>query len=367
MKIAYLIHSLWNAGGTEKVLTLKANYLADKFGYQVTVITSFQQSRSPFFPLSDRIKRYDIGVNIEGRRNLLSYARLLKSFLKDNPQDLVVSLSGNELLVLPFLKDGSKKIGELHFSFKDLFSWYGDGLLDRSRTFVRKKELLWSASRLDSYVVLTKAEYSGLRNHIRHLYQIYNPLSFWPDHPSDLKSKRFIAVGRLIGEKNYSAMIQIWAKVIEKYPEWTLHIFGEGPFRSRLEKQIVDNNLQKSVLLRGHSSDIQGEMVNSSCILMTSTTEAFPMVLLEASACGLPVITYNCSPGISEIVADGVSGSVVPIGEIDAMTDKCLELIENPDKRKSFGEAARKRASAFGIDNVMSEWDSLFKHVLKTT
>ena len=131
MRIAYLIQSLYNAGGTEKVLSLKANYLAGVRGDEITIITSAQSGRPVFFPLDERIHVHDMGIDIEGRRSLPSYKNALSAWLEKNPQDIVISLTGNEILILPLLNDGSKKIGELHFAYKDLFAWYGDRIHDR--------------------------------------------------------------------------------------------------------------------------------------------------------------------------------------------------------------------------------------------
>ena len=360
MKIAYLIHSLYNAGGTEKVLSLKADYLAKVCGEEVTIITAAQAGRPVFFPLDESIRIYDLGIDIEGRRALPAYKKALSAWLKENPQDIVISLTGNEILILPYLKDGSRKIGELHFSYKDLFAWYGDRIHDRIIRYFRKKEILWSASHLDAFVVLTKAEEAGLSRELKNIRQIYNPLSFPVPEKAGLENKRFIAVGRLSREKNYGDMIMVWKEVCSQYAEWTLNIFGDGPCRGQLQNLIEAEGLSGNVFLRGRTSEVEKEMRESSGILLSSDTEAFPMALLEAAACGLPIVTYDCSPGIREIVEDGGNGFIIAKGDKKVMTEKCLRLISDSALRKELGARSQTIAESFSIDSVMRRWINLF-------
>ena len=360
MKITYLIHSLYKAGGTEKVLTLKANYLADVCGEQVSVITANQAGRAIFFPLSESIYVYDLGVNIEGRRRLSEYKEALVDWLEKNPQDIVISLTGNEILILPFLRDGSKKIGELHFAYKDLFAWYGDSIFRKIKRSFRRQEILWSASRLDAFVVLTKAEEAGLSCKLKNIRQIYNPLPFPLEEKALLENKRFIAVGRLSREKNYGDMIMAWKDVCSRFPDWSLHIFGDGPFKGQLQQLIESEGLSGNVFLRGRTSEVEKEMKDSSGILLSSDTEAFPMALLEAAACGLPIVTYDCSPGIREIVKDGGNGFIVPKGDKKAMAERCLKLISDCALRIEMGARSQAIAESFSIDYVMRQWIDLF-------
>lgn len=360
MRIAYLTHSLCNAGGTEKVITLKANYLADVCGEDVSILTAAQSGKPVFFPLSERIRTIDLGVDIEGRRNLPAYRKVLADWLAENPQDIVISLSGNEILILPFLKDGSRKIAELHFAYKDLFAWYGDRLDKRIIRYFRKKEMLWSASRLDAFVVLTKAEKTNLQKSLKNIHQIYNPLSFNNPHKADLTSKRFITVGRLSKEKNYDDSISAWAWVRDRHPDWQLHIFGDGPRRKHLQRIIEKEDLSEHVFLRGRSTNIEKEMIDSSGIMLSSDTEAFPMVLLEAAACGLPIVTYDCSPGIREIVEDRRNGFIVPAGNCRELAEKAIELIEDETMRKRMGTRSAAISEPFHLEAVMEQWVSLF-------
>lgn len=364
MRIAYLIHSLFNAGGTEKVLTLKANYLADVCGEDVSILTAKQSDKPVFFPLSPRIRTVDLGIDIEGRRNLLAYKKVLSEWLTGNPQDIVISLSGNEILILPFLNDGSRKIAELHFAYKDLFAWYGDRLDKQIIRYFRKKEMLWSASRLDAFVVLTKAERTNLQGSLKNIHQIYNPLSFNNPLKADLTSKRFIAVGRLSKEKNYDDSISAWTWIRDRHPDWQLHIYGDGPRRKHLLRMIEKEGLSKHVFLRGRSANIEKEMIDSSGIILSSDTEAFPMVLLEAAACGLPIVTYDCSPGIREIVEDGGNGFIVPAGNNKELAVKAIGIIEDETMRKRMGARSAAISEPFNLDAVMEQWVALFHQLI---
>ena len=346
------------------MLTLKANYLADVCMEQVCILTAAQLGRPVTFPLSNHIHIHDLGISIEGRRRLPEYKRAVSEWLEKNPQDIVISLGGNEMLILPFLKDGSKKIGELHFSYNDLFAWYGDHFNSRIRRYFRKQEVLWSAAHLDAFVVLTQAEKNNLRSKSKNLRQIYNPLSIHPSEKSDLTSQRFIAVGRLSKEKKYPDMILAWKDVIRRFPNWSLHIFGEGPCRKSLQDIIESEGLTHHVFLRGQTTEVAQEMNDSSAILLSSDTEAFPMVLLEAAACGLPIVTYDCSPGIREIVEDRGNGFIVPAGDRGELARKSMELIQDAELRRQMGSRSYEISKRFGIDVIMQQWSSLFTELI---
>ena len=358
MRIAYCIHSLHNAGGMERVLTLKANALAQLPGYEVHIIAAALHGRKPCFAPGPAVRIHDLACNehLCPRR----YARALEALLMELKPDITVSLSGTELRFLPSFRDGSVKMAEFHFSHDKFLLKYGNTPYARFRTRRMEK----AAARLDRFVVLTREDRKDWEHVLGNVEQIYNPLTFSSEQKAPLEARRCIAVGRLEAQKNFSDLIRAWRIVAERFPDWTLEIFGDGAQRKSLEKAVRSSGLEGKVLLRGRSADIRSEMLGASCLAMSSRFEGFPMVLLEAAACGLPMVSYACPAGPSEIIRDGVNGYLAPAGNVPALADGLMAVMEDLPRRKAMGRSAAESAEPFAMEEIIRQWDQLFKEVL---
>lgn len=221
------------------------------------------------------------------------------------------------------------------------------------------------ARKLDKFVVLTKADKADWSKILDNVISIYNPLTFKSEKTAALENRRCIAVGRLESQKNFRDAVTAWKKVAERYPDWTLDIFGNGSLKKRLEKQIRDNGLEGKVRLMGSSSDIRSEMLASSCLVMSSAYEGFPMVLLEAIETGLPMVSYDCPKGPAEIIVNDENGYLVKPGDTDGLAEGICKVIGDSDRRTRFGKKAKEKAGEFGIDIIMEQWKALFETILK--
>lgn len=362
MRIAYCIHSLHNSGGMERVLTLKANALAALPGYEVHLIAAALHGRKPCFEPSPAVRVHDLDCNehLHPRR----FAHRLEALLCELKPDVTVSLSGTELRYLPGFRDGSAKIAEFHFSHDKFFLKYGSTPLGAAYARYRTRKLEKAASRLDRFVVLTREDRKDWEKVLGNVAQIYNPLTFTSPVKAQLEERRCIAVGRLEAQKNFSDLIKAWRIVAVRFPDWVLDIFGDGAQHERLQKEISAAGLEGKVHLRGRSSDIRGEMLRASCLAMSSRFEGFPMVLLEAAATGLPMVSYACPMGPSEIIRDGENGFLAPAGDVEALARGLMAVMEDPARRRSLGAAAAATADAFSMDRIIPQWDRLF-HSLK--
>lgn len=363
MKIAYCIKSLYNSGGMERVLTVKANYLADVLGYDITVITSHQHGRPVRFPLSEKIRTIDIDL-VVNRFTVKRFAHKLNAVLHEIRPDITISLCGGDVHALKYCDDGSAKIGEFHFSKEKYSKKFDFNLFGMAYSFIRMRRLENSIRQLDEFVTLTKADQKNWKPVFPKVRQIYNPNTIVCDKLSDLKAKRCIAVGRLEPQKNFIALIKAWRIVAMKHPDWTLSIFGEGAERRLLERLICRTGLKGKVILEGSRGNIAEELLNSSFIAMTSRYEGFLMALLEAAFVGLPMVSYDCPQGPAEIIRDGENGFLLPFGDYKGVADRICRLIEDPKLRESMGKAAKLTSERFEIGAIMSQWDSLFKSVV---
>ncbi len=373
MKIVYCILGTFNSGGMERVLANKANYLS-KLGHQITIITTDQLGRKPYFQLNEQIDQIDLHINYTENNNqglmtkILDFPRKqrkhkasLEKVLQKIKPDITISLFDHDAAIISKIKDGSKKIAEIHFSrFKRI--QYGRGglwnLVDRWRS----KQDLKTIKLFDRFVVLTEEDknYWGALNNI---LVIPNANSFTPNSLAELNIKQVIAVGRYDFQKHFDSLIRIWERVDKQNPDWKLNIFGSGPLESELQQQINDAQLQHSVSLERPVKNIEKEYLNSSIIALTSRYEGLPMALLEAQACGLPMVAYACKCGPKDIITDGENGFLIPEEHETLFTKRLLELMNSENRRREMGRKAFENSTNYSEDCVMQKWINLFNEL----
>lgn len=376
MKIIYLISGMFKSGGIERVITNKANYFVEQ-GNTVIIVTTDQSGRDYFFPLDKRVQRKDLGLNydrFDGMSTLRRYwetyklkkkhQRLLTDLLLEERADIVVSVWRQEVTFLPSIKDGSRKILELHSSkLTPILMYPPEAKARRLFGFMRIKIQERIASTFDRLVILTEEELP-LWSNLKSVEVIPNGLSFsTPDKPN-LDAHRLIAVGRMEYQKNFPELLQIWATVAPSFPEWTLHIYGNGWMMPQLKAQADDLGISGRVSFEGATLDVQSAYLSSSVFLMTSHYEGLPMVLLEAQAAGLPAVCYACPSGTKDIIRDGENGFLVPSYNRELFADRLKELMTNEDLRKSMGRKAKELSQRFSENSVMERWKDLFDRLL---
>lgn len=374
MKIVYCIAGTYRGGGMERVLALKANWLA-KHGYDVSIVTTDQCGRDPFFDMDSHIALYDLGIGYEDNNGgsfidkLIHYPQKkkehrdkLSQLLNKIKPDICVSMFCGEASFLPDLKDGSKKVAEVHFSRFKRLQYGRKGLFG-----VADKLLTWSdgriAARFDRFVVLTEEDRPNWGN--SHKVQVIgNPLTFSPDIKSTLDEHIALSIGRFTHQKAFDRLIAVWQLVALKKPDWELHIVGDGELKSDLERQIEKAGLDKTVKLIPPTKDIASLYAGASMYLMTSRYEGLPMVLIEAQSYGLPIISMACKCGPKDVVTNGINGFLIEEGDVTAMAEQICSLIEDANLRKKMGTEAKKASCRFEMDSVMSEWDKLFNDIV---
>lgn len=379
LKLVYLTPALYMAGGVERVLTLKANYFAEHFGYDVTIILTEGKGKSPFYPLSERIKVVNLDIGFEQLWNC-SFLKKIFVYLKKQRQykkaltaelmklcpDITVSLLRREINFLIGIKDGSKKIGELHVNRLNYRNFEANDTNFIKQLFAK----LWMSSlvkqlkRLDRFVVLTEEDMLAWPE-LQNVSVIPDPLSFVPTAQSSLSVKRVIAVGRYVYQKGFDLLLQAWAKIERQCPDWMLVVYGDGdraPYEQMMRNLGIDTS---RCLLNGPTTDIQREYVNSSLFVFTSRFEGFGMVLVEAMACGLPVVSFACPCGPKDIVRDGEDGFLVENGNIDELVQQLMKLMVDHRLRTAFARHAQQNAQRFNIEQTALRWKSVFESCTK--
>jgi glycosyltransferase involved in cell wall biosynthesis len=174
------------------------------------------------------------------------------------------------------------------------------------------------------------------------------------------REKVIISAGRLSSVKQFEKLIEIFNEISADHPDWKLKIFGDGSQRKKLEDKIASYSLQDRVLLPGNTNNIYDEMQKASIFALTSKTEGFSMVLLEAMINGLPVISYDSPNGPRNIIKDNEDGHLVPLNDKQKFKKRLRHLIENRDLRRKMSERGRENVLRFKVNEVMKIWDKLF-------
>jgi glycosyltransferase involved in cell wall biosynthesis len=376
MKIIYCTHSTCNPGGMERVLLNKVTYLSQLPGWEVSVVTTDQHQRPPFYPFPEKVRMTDLGINYSednekgAWKKITGYLRKRKEhkrkltalLLKEKP-DIVVSLYPSESSFIPDIKDGSKKVLELHYCKFFRLQYGRKGLLgwiDKLRT--RQDEQI--VRRFDKFVVLTNED-RGYWGNLPNIEVIPNAAMHVSDTYSDVMNKRVIAVGRLDYQKGFDRLIQAWQLVQHtgKFTDWKLDIFGQGEWREMLQQMIDKAELQNTVCLNRPTKQIGEEYVKSDMLVMSSNYEGFPMVMIEAMACGLPVVSFDYKCGPKDIIQTGINGLLVPNGDIQALADAMMKVMEDEAYRKMLSLNARKVVDTYSEQAVMSQWIRLFTSI----
>lgn len=373
MKIVYCLHGTYNSGGMERIVIDKANWLAQN-GVEVIIVTTEQNGRADFFALYPSVKRIDLdilyshtnGLNVLAKffartcRLKQHRERLAQVICKENP-DIVISTFGNEVGFVPKIKHRAKRIVEIHFS-----RWYRlqlnrKGLwrmIDAYLTAKDKRIL----SKYDRFVCLTEEDRQNWGK-VDNLVVIPNFIKQQASVPAKLTQKSMIAVGRLSYQKGYERLLKAWQMVAVRHPDWTLKIYGDGELKGVLEALIVSLGLAHCVEIKKPVSHIESEYLNSSALVLSSRYEGLPMVLLEAAAAGLPLIAFACQCGPKDVIENYKNGILIPEGDVEALADSIIQIIENENLRCKMGQAAYKTAEKFLMPNIMLKWLDLFRQV----
>ena len=372
-RIVYCTPALYFAGGMERVLTMKANYFAEHFGYDVTIILTDGKEKPIFYPLSDKVKVINLDIGFEElwtcsflkkiffylkKQHL--YKKLLNRELMRIRPDITVSMLRREINFINDIQDGSKKIGEIHINRANFRNFEGNNALKNLFSKFWMNSLLSKLQRLDRFVVLTEKDKEAWVE-LNNVCVIPNPLSFTSTRHSDLSEKRIIAVGRYCHEKGYDLLLKAWGIVQNRTTDWRLEIFGEGD-RTQYEEMVDTLNLDRHrCILNGRSSKIQDEFLNSSLSVCSSKFEGFGLVITEAMACGLPVVSFDCPWGPRAIISDGEDGILVENGNVDKLAEALVLMIQNPKQRKAMADKAIENVQRFRIDQIAGLWKSLFE------
>ena len=354
-KIVILVDQLNSHGGIEKLVSIKANYWADFFGYQVTIIATEQYNKPIIYNLSDKVTFIDLGVNYNRNKSYFSPENILRFFknilqiqrylFKEKPNYILVASHIPITYFAPFLVSKSKTIKEFHFT---------------KSCRNPNKIMDFIESNYDFLAVLSQEEKQFYPSN--NVVVIPNPIETKIETTVEkIKENTAIFIGRIAPVKQLEKMILIWKEFIKVKPSWKLHVFGakEGDYYDGIAQQVHENNLQDSFLFKGQTNDVEMELKKAKVMLMTSLQECFPMVILEAQAKGIPVISFDSPTGPRNIINNNSDGILVDFNNIDSFVNHLVEFDEDENLQNKLAINALKNAEKYKLDIIMNQWKAL--------
>jgi len=374
MKILYAVESVNLPGGYDRIIIEKCNYLAEH-GHDVIICVSSHALAQPYYTISDKVQVVDLHIDFHSQygHNLLyrawlyfslmhRYKKELKKLLLSEHPDVVITTLGREIDFISDIDDGSTKIGESHIAkdyVRNLHLMEQRGLIYRMIALYWRKKIDCKVKKLAALVLLTQHDADSWKG-LTQTVVIPNSLPFYPQQGSSCENKQVIFVGRLNEQKGLEYLVDTWAKVNKKHPDWALHMYGDGEQKQMLSQLIKEAGLERTVIVHQPTPIIMDKYLESSAFLLTSRFEGLPMVLIEALACGLPVVSFDCPWGPADIIRNGEDGFLVDYLNTDMAAQCVCQLIENAQLRKNMSAKARINVQRFNRDVVMKQWLDLF-------
>ncbi|NDV78858.1 glycosyltransferase family 4 protein [Dysgonomonas sp. 511] len=356
MKLLYITNGITGSGGLERVLSVKASYLADNYKYEVHILSLNEEGKEPFYKFSSQIIFHTLSYT-----GIYSYIKgIIRSVKKIQPDIISVCDDGLKGFLLPIiLRKPCPMIYERHVS-KEISRQTGK--LGSIKTSILYKLMHIGGRLYNRFIVLT--ERNKLEWKLSNIEVIANPLPFYPEVISELKNKKVINVGKLSYQKAQDILIEIWERVSKAHDDWTLDIYGKNEKKSSYHDLIIEKNLESNVFIHDPVKMIDEKYQESSIFVLTSRFEGFGMVLIEAMAYGIPCISFDCPYGPADIITNGEDGFLVSVGDIQQLADRIIYLIENEDKRIEMGQNARTKAEKYLPESIVPLWDDLFKELI---
>ena len=375
MKILYAVERVNLRGGYDRIIIEKANYLAEH-GCEVIICVSSHALSKPFYPISEKVKLVDFDIDFDQqykyslfirayiyKKLMRRYRKMLSNLLVIEHADIVITTLGREIDFITEINDGSAKVGESHIAkdyVRNLHLMEQRGFIYRIIAKYWRKKIDHKVKKLATLVLLTQHDansWDGLAKTV----VIPNSLPFYPPHGSSCENKQVIFVGRLNEQKGLEYLVDTWMKVNQKHPDWVLHVFGDGEQKQLLLQMIKEAGLECAIIVNQPTPMIMEMYLESSIFLLTSRFEGFGMVLLEAMACGVPCVAFDCPYGPSDIIKNGEDGFLVEYLNTDEAAQRVCQLIESAMLRKNMGVKARLNVQRYNRDVVMKQWIDLFK------
>ncbi|WP_432053275.1 glycosyltransferase family 4 protein [Streptomyces xiamenensis] len=374
MKISFLLHNGYGIGGTIRTTFNLAGALAGR--HDVEIVSVLRHRERPHLTLDPRVRMRALvdllteqddprhgrpsRVFPSGDTRRAQYSELtderIAAALGTVDADVVIGTrAGLNVHLARQAPDRVVKVAQEHLTL--------DSHPSRMRTAMRRVY-----HRLDGITTVTEADAASYRRKMRlprvRVEALPNSVPQPVLPPADGSARVVIAAGRLHKVKRYDRLIESWALLAGRFPDWQLRIYGHGPERDRLRQRIDELALNDQVFLMGPATPLEAEWVKGSIAVMTSEFESFGMTIVEAMRCGLPVVSTDCPNGPREIIEDGGDGLLVPVGDPRALAAGLERLMADAALRQRMGRQALGNAARFDPVPVVDRAEAMFEDLV---
>lgn len=359
-KIAIVRYNLSKIGGAEKVAINMANELSQNYKtYLISILLDEDKSINYDISFDVEVKSFFYG-DLRVRRVIIPAMIKLRKYLINNEIDIVFSIapSTNIIIFLATLGLNIKTVFCDHHSleFQDTFSrniqrYIGAKFFNKVITLTEKDKFRYP---IDFRINQKKVDF------------IYN----WMESTEKKKgykssSKKLITVGRFDSQKGYDYLSRVAVNVLSEYPDWQWDIYGSGneQIKQDLITELDKGGVLSRVHFKGNVKGIENIYPNHAIYIMTSRYEGLPLVLLEAKQYGLPIVSFDCPTGPSEIILDGENGYLIENFDVKQMSQKIIELIRNDELRLRFSRNAMLDTNKFNKKRIIEQWIELIEEM----
>lgn len=363
MKLLYITNGITGSGGLERVLSVKASLLAEKLDYEVHILSLNEDGKVPFFHFSDKIIRHSISVGGNPLKYLWQYIKGIRQKVKEIDPDIIsVCDDGLKGFFLPkIIGNKTPMIYERHIS-QLIEVGEGQNKWEKLLSSLKFQLMNTLAQSFDRFVVLTNGNTKEWK--LSNMEVIPNPLSFYPQQGSALQNKKVIAVGKQGYQKAYDLLLDAWAQLPVELKDWQLHIYGKKEESLELPALAEQLDIAKSVFFHAPEKNIELRFLDSSIFVLSSRFEGFGMVIIEAMACGLPVVSFDCPHGPADIITNGKDGFLIENGNTTQFAEQLSLLMKNFNLRKELGTTGKETAKKYLPETIVKEWDELFRGLI---
>ena len=359
MKLLYITNGINGSGGLERVLSIKASFLAENYGYQISILSLNENHKNPFYSFSEKIEMLSVSISGNAFKYIKSYKKGIQQIVsKVNPDIILVCDDGLKAFFIPrILEKKIPIIYERHVS-KLIELPLNANWIQKCKARLKWGLMDYLAKDFTAFVVLTNGNQKEWKQ-LHNLHVIANPNTFETNMKADLSSKKVICVGKISVQKGQDLLVKAWEKVVKQFPDWELHNYGT------IDETLVKiEELPSNMFLHLPVKNIADKYLESSIYVLPSRYEGFGMVLIEAMSFGIPCIAFDCNYGPSDIITNGEDGILVEVGKVDLLAEQLILLIKDEELRNQMGRKAEENIKRFSQDEILKSWDQLFKSII---
>ena len=360
-------------GGIENAIATLANLLVKN--YEVEIISTYKLYSEPVFKIDENVKITYLMEHIKPNKKEIDYYKKNKNYsmlIKESIKSLKVLYLKRKLMIKAIKNLDTDVVITTRTLHNKWVSKYGSD---------NYKKIAWEHNHHNNDEKYINALIKSCKNinylvlvskELKEFYKSYlgdkaiyipNCLDSMPKKTSKLDSKNLIAVGRLSKEKGFDDLLRLFKKLTFKHPDWKLNVVGDGLERNNLLTLSKELKLGDKVVFHGYQNkeNINNLLSDSAIYVMTSHTESFGLVLIEAMSFGVPCISYSSAQGANEIIEDGVNGYIIKNRDEEEMINKISMLISDEKLRKKLGKNAKEKSKEYDGNVVLECWNKVIR------